>query len=143
MKPPDLAVSIGVQDCVRERFRDGQPDLVEPLTGGARSGSDGRQRATSQRHGLRDGRVRLVQSVATAHLDWSDTQMSRMSFAENSRESVQGGRQPAPSVPCQRVADAQLVEHADDHASHVVARPVGARERLEEQIEATLLLAGV
>ena len=56
---------------------------------------------------------------------------------------VQGGGQPAPRVPCQRVPHAQLVEHADDHASHVVARPVRAREGLEEKIDASLLVAGI
>ena len=40
-------------------------------------------------------------------------------------------------------ADAQLVENADDHAAHVVASPVSARESLEQKVERPLLIAGV
>ena len=57
--------------------------------------------------------------------------------------SVQRGGQPAPSIPCQRVLDAQIVKHPDHHAPYVVARSVGIRQRADQQIERALLLAGV
>ena len=66
---PASPSSVGVDDRVGEGLRDGQPDLVEPLAGSAGGGRDRGQRAPSQRHRLRNSRIGLVQSFATAHLD--------------------------------------------------------------------------
>jgi 3-oxoadipate enol-lactonase len=39
--------------------------------------------------------------------------------------------------------DAELVEHADHHAPDLVARPVGARQSLNQEIQGSLAVAGV
>ena len=52
-------------------------------------------------------------------------------------------RQAPAGVARERVLDAEVVEHADDHAAHVVAVVAGVRERLDSGSSAPLAVAGV
>ena len=56
---------------------------------------------------------------------------------------VQRRGQPAAGVARERVVDAELVEHGDHDAAEVVLVAVGARDRVDEQVERALGVAGV